>query len=81
MPAHLPPRVQDDHGADHGHEKEHHVNKVKNIQVRVCSSEEGEGEAGKETGDTNLAVLSAYPALIGTGSLSRNSAAGVFDHA
>ena len=36
------------------------MNKVKNIQVRVCSSEEGEGEAGKETGDTNLAVLTQH---------------------
>ena len=25
--------LQDDHGGDHGHEKDHHVNKVKNIQV------------------------------------------------
>ncbi len=30
----LSPLLQDDHGADHGHDKEHHgVNKVKNIQV------------------------------------------------
>ena len=25
--------MQDDHAGDHGHEKEHHVHKVKNIQV------------------------------------------------
>lgn len=29
------PLMQEEHGGDHGHDKEHHPPKVKNIQVRL----------------------------------------------